>query len=65
MTGQVWFPRALKIGLAGLTAALLLSVQVKITAQQSNASRKPASIKTARASGNFSIAIACRAITRN
>ena len=31
------FPRALKVGLAGLAAALLLSMQVKISAQQGNA----------------------------
>ena len=37
MTEPVLFPRALKIGLAGLTAGLLLSVQVNISAQQSNA----------------------------
>ena len=37
MTERVSFTGALKIGLAGLAAALLLSVQVKITAQQSNA----------------------------
>lgn len=36
MTEPVWFPRALKIGLAGLAATLLLSVQVKISAQQGN-----------------------------
>src|SRR5438093_8677614 len=37
MTEPVSFLGALKIGLAGLAAALLLSVQVKISAQQSNA----------------------------
>ena len=37
MTEPVSFPRALKIGFAGLAATLLLSVQVKISAQQSNA----------------------------
>ena len=37
MTEPVSFPGALKIGLAGLAATLLLSVQVKISAQQSNA----------------------------
>src|SRR5256885_17186980 len=37
MTEPVSFPRALKIGFAGLAATLLLSVQVKISGQQSNA----------------------------
>src|SRR2546426_793006 len=39
MTEPVWFPGALKIGFAGLAATLLLllSVQVQISAQQSNA----------------------------
>jgi hypothetical protein len=37
MTEPVSFPGALKIGVAGLAATLLLSVQVKISAQQSNA----------------------------
>src|SRR5437867_3013405 len=37
MTEPVSFPGALKIGFAGLAATLLLSVQVKISAQQSNA----------------------------
>ena len=37
MTEPVSFPGALKIGLAGLAATLLISVQVKISAQQSNA----------------------------
>src|SRR5688572_27992821 len=37
MRESVSFPGVLKIGLAGLTATLLLSVQVKISAQQSNA----------------------------
>ena len=37
MNEPVWFPGALKLGLAGLAATLLLSVQVKIHAQQSNA----------------------------
>ena len=37
MTEPVWFPRAMKMGLAGLAVALLLSVQVKISAQQGNA----------------------------
>ena len=35
---QMTFPGALKIGLAGLAATLLLSVPVEISAQQSNAS---------------------------
>jgi mono/diheme cytochrome c family protein len=39
MTEPVLFPRALKIGL-GLAAALLLSVQVKVSAQQSNAAHE-------------------------
>src|SRR5436190_21607674 len=37
MAEPVSFPGALKIGLAGLAAALLLTVQLKISAQQSNA----------------------------
>src|SRR5437867_12021386 len=37
MTEPVLFPGALKLGLDGLAARLLLSVQVKIHAQQSNA----------------------------
>ena len=37
MTEPVSFPGALKIGLAGLALTLLLSVQVNISAQQSNA----------------------------
>ena len=37
MTEPVSFPGALKIGFAGLAATLLLSVQVKMSAQQSNA----------------------------
>src|SRR6266853_4379463 len=37
MAEPVSFPGALKIGFAGLAATLLLSVQVKISAQQSNA----------------------------
>ena len=37
MTEPVRFPGMLKIGLAGLAATLLLSVQVEISAQQSNA----------------------------
>jgi len=44
MMEPVRFPGALKIGLAGLAAAaLLLSVQVKISAQQSNAASAGAS----------------------
>src|SRR6185503_2737743 len=39
MNEPVLFPRALKIGL-GLAAALLLSVQVKVSAQQSNAAHE-------------------------
>jgi hypothetical protein len=37
MTEPISFPGALKIGFAGLAATLLLSVQVKVSAQQSNA----------------------------
>jgi hypothetical protein len=37
MKGPVLFPGALKLGLAGLAAALLLSVQVEIRAQQTDA----------------------------
>jgi mono/diheme cytochrome c family protein len=37
MTEPVSFPGSLKLGLAGLALTLLLSVQVKISAQQSNA----------------------------
>src|SRR5262245_35193318 len=37
MTEPVSFPGALKIGIAGLAATLLLSMQVKVSAQQSNA----------------------------
>src|SRR6476660_3068703 len=37
MTKPVSFPGALKLCVAGLAATLLLSVQVKISAQQSNA----------------------------
>ena len=43
MAGPVSFPGALKIGFAGLAATLLLSVQVKISAQQNNAGLSPAS----------------------
>ncbi len=45
MNGPALFPGALKLGLAGLTAALLLSVQVKVQAQQTGAAsseRSPA-----------------------
>src|ERR1700724_3691 len=41
MTEPVSFPGALKIGVAGLAATLLLCVQVKISAQQSNAAAGP------------------------
>ena len=41
MTEPGSFPGALKIGFAGLAATLLLSVQVKISAQQSNAAAGP------------------------
>ena len=37
MTKPVWFPGALKFGLAGLAAALLLWMPVEMSAQQSNA----------------------------
>src|SRR5262245_53607261 len=37
MTEPVSFPGALRIGIAGLAATLLLSMQVKVSAQQSNA----------------------------
>ena len=43
MMEPVSFPGALKLGVAGLAAALLLSVQVKISAQQSNAAPAGAS----------------------
>ena len=43
MTDRVSFPGALRLGLAGLAAALLLSVPVKISAQQSNAASAGAS----------------------
>ncbi len=43
MNEPVWFPGALKLGLAGVAATLLLSVQVKIHAQQSNAASAGAS----------------------
>src|SRR5580692_5231729 len=49
MTEPVWFPRALKIGFAGVAAALLLSVQAKIFAQQGNpASAAPSSTASQR-----------------
>src|SRR5258708_7240055 len=43
MNEPVLFPGALKLVLAGLAATLLLSVQVKISAQQSNAGPSPTS----------------------
>jgi mono/diheme cytochrome c family protein len=49
MMKQVSFPRALKLGFAALAATLLLSVQVKISAQQSNtASAAPSSTSSQR-----------------
>ena len=62
MTEPVSFPGALKIGLAGLAATLLLSVQVKTSAQQGDAASAGPS-PPLRASVNSSIAIARRAIT--
>jgi mono/diheme cytochrome c family protein len=41
MREPVSFPGALKLGVAGLVAALMVSVQVKISAQQSNAVSPP------------------------
>ena len=48
MTKRVSFPGALKLGVAGLAATLLLSVQVKTSAQQSNAPTGPSSTSSRR-----------------
>jgi mono/diheme cytochrome c family protein len=48
MTERVWFPGALKIGVAGLAATLLLSVQVRMSAQQSAAPAGPSSTASQR-----------------